>query len=410
MNRIDFFRYGFLALPLAFAGLPLYIHAPDFYVRDLGINIGFLGIILLAIRLFDAIQDPIIGYMSDRYTHKKITFLTVSMFLLGAGLYALFSGPINGFPIEIWFALSMIITTTGFSILIINLTMIGGLSSSDKNERTRLSSWREMFGLIGLVIAAIIPTILSYYSLVYGFIGFGIIGLFLFVQYMRENPLINSSSNNSSDFSFFKILFGHEKLFFIVCFLNYIAAAIPAILVMFFIHDYLQLPQMSGVFLCLYFLSGAFFMPLWTGLSAKMGKYKAWMMAMVLSVVTFGFAFFLNAGDAIAYGVICILSGIAIGGNLSLPPSILADRITVQQNQVNAAQYYAVLSLLPKLAMAISSGIPLIILNDFSFNAGGDNSEQALGMLLLLYTIVPCIVKVAALVLLWFHKYFKGEQ
>lgn len=410
MNRIDFFRYGFLALPLAFAGLPLYIHAPDFYARDLGINIGVLGIILLAIRLFDAIQDPIIGYMSDRYTHKKIIFLTVSMFLLGAGLYALFSGPINGFPIEIWFVLSMIITTTGFSILTINLTMIGGLSSSDKNERTRLSSWREMFGLIGLVIAAIIPTVLSYYSLVYGFIGFGIIGLCLFVEYMRDNPLINSSPNNPSHFSFFKILFGHEKLFFIACFLNYIAAAIPVILVMFFIHDYLQLSQMSGLFLCLYFLSGAFFMPLWTGLSAKIGKYETWMMAMMLSVLTFGFAFFLNAGDAIVYGVICALSGIALGGNLPLPPSILADRITVQQNQVNAAQYYAVLSLLPKIAMAIASGIPLIILNDFSFNAGGDNSEQALSMLLLLYTIAPCIVKVVALVLLWFHKDFKGEQ
>ena len=66
------FCYAIIALPLAFAGLPLYIHIPDFYIRQFGLNIGILGVVLLFVRLFDAIQDPFIGYICDKYARKKI--------------------------------------------------------------------------------------------------------------------------------------------------------------------------------------------------------------------------------------------------------------------------------------------------------------------------------------------------
>ena len=41
-------NYGFLAVPLAFAGFPLYVLAPDFYATKYAIKLSTLGIVLLA--------------------------------------------------------------------------------------------------------------------------------------------------------------------------------------------------------------------------------------------------------------------------------------------------------------------------------------------------------------------------
>jgi len=399
--KISLFQYGFLALPLAFAGLPLYIHAPDFYARDLGLSLGLIGAILLFIRLFDAIQDPVIGYVSDRYPRQRHNIIMVGITLLIVGISAIFHGDHSPIPLPIWFAIAMILATTGFSILMINLTMIGGLWSDNKDARTRISSWREAFGLIGLLIASIIPAVFSYDYLVVTFIAFIGVGYYLFIKFLNANPIEQTDKNAAISFSFLKILFGRDKLFFLICFITHIAAAIPAVMVLFFINDYLGAEDMQGLFLLLYFLSGAIFMPFWTWTSARVGKYHAWMGAMVLSVVTFGFALTLQSGDVVAYAIICVMSGIALGGDLSLPPSILADRIGNQKQQSQATQYYAALAFLPKTAVAIASGGTFLILQSYGFNAGVENTAQAQNALLIMYAFVPCIIKCIAVWFLW---------
>lgn len=42
-NAINLMSYGLLALPVAFAGLPLFIHAPDYYATDLGVSLAAMG-------------------------------------------------------------------------------------------------------------------------------------------------------------------------------------------------------------------------------------------------------------------------------------------------------------------------------------------------------------------------------
>jgi len=62
--------FGQLAIPLAFAGLPIAVFVSKFYAEDLRINIETVGLILLIARLADFIIDPVIGYASDRTTWR----------------------------------------------------------------------------------------------------------------------------------------------------------------------------------------------------------------------------------------------------------------------------------------------------------------------------------------------------
>jgi GPH family glycoside/pentoside/hexuronide:cation symporter len=167
---------------------------------------------------------------------------------------------------------------------------------------------------------------------------------------------------------------------------------------------------LQGLFLLLYFLSGALFMPFWTWGAARVGKYQSWMGAMILSIVTFGFAYTLQFGDVVTYGIICVLSGIALGGDLSLPPSILADRVSKKKNEAQATQYYAALAFLPKIAIAIASGGTFLILNHYGFTAGAEKSEDTQNAMIVMYALVPCFIKLVAVGLLWRLDDFKGEK
>jgi Na+/melibiose symporter-like transporter len=424
LSRTALFQYGILALPLAFAGLPLYIHAPDYYSRDLCLDIGLIGTVLLVIRLFDAFQDPAIGYISDRYTNKRNTIVLTGAVMLVVGMGIVFYGPQFNISTLIWFTAGMILATTGFSIVTINLTMLGGFWSDQPEVRTRISGWREAFALTGLLIASVLPAFLQHnYSAEVSFIAvfwffsiLMVICYFFFSRFLNQFYSLSFSNrqnqhpgNQRPGFSFFHILLGQDRRFFLVCFLAQIVAALPAVLVLFFIRDYLAASDLSGLFLFLYFISRASLMAIWIKLAATFGKEKAWMMSMLLSIITFIWAFFLQPGDVVAYGMICVFSGIALGADLALPPSILADRITVQKRQADVTQYYAMLAFIPKVVIALASGAGFLILDSYGFVPGVENTDQAHKGLIILCALIPCLIKLVAVVVLWRLQKSEGE-
>ncbi len=410
-SRLSLFQYSFLALPLAFAGLPLYIHAPDFYTHDLGLSIGLIGIVLLFIRMFDAIQDPVIGYLSDKYAPSRFNIVAGGAAFLVTGMMAVFYGPQFGVSATVWFIFSMIFATTGFSIVTINLNMIGGFWRDEPRQRTCISAWREAFALVGLLIASILPAALQSFKsaeeafriLFWVFAVIMVVSFIMFAYFMNHTLPEHKITkiNNKKALSFLPILIGPDRHFFVVCFLTHLAAAMPGVIVLFFIRDYLGAENLSGLFLLLYFVAGALLMAVWVKLADKIGKEQAWLTAMLLAVFTFIWAFFLESGDSVAYGIICVLSGMALGADLALPPSILADRVTWQKTESEATQYYALIAFIPKMALAFASGISLSILGYLGFVPGTQNSPGAMQALITLYALAPCVIKLIAAYFLW---------
>ena len=96
---------------------------------------------------------------------------------------------------------------------------------------------------------------------------------------------------------------------------NGIAAAIPSATVLFFVADVLQAAELAGLFLVLYFVAAAASLPLWVRVSQHIGKLRAWLASMVLAVAVFAWAGLLGGGDLVAYGLICVLSGLALGAD-----------------------------------------------------------------------------------------------
>lgn len=410
-SRFALLQYGLLALPLAFAGLPVYVHAPDFYAAELGVSITLIGSILLFLRIIDAVQDPLIGSLSDKFHQYRKYIMLVGMVVLVAGFLLLF----NPNPIQplLYFALGIFLCTTGFSIVSINLQGLGGLWKSSINERTRVTSWREAFGLVGLLLASIAPTILgvnedpesAFSKLSILYIPLLAFAALLFLRWFKAADI---SIPSPKELPFKNLKTSWNIKFFAIFLCNNFASAIPAVLVIFFIRDRLDAEELTGLFLLLYFVSGAVSMPLWQLVAKKIGKYKAWLAGMLLAVLTFVWAYALGQGDVVAYGIVCVMSGLALGADLALPPSIIADRIADNKHELLASRYFSVFTFLSKAALALATGLSLTALGYLGYQPGAVENYEVTDYLSITYALIPCALKLLAAFCLW--RFIKNQK
>lgn len=398
--------YGALAMPLAFAGIPLYLLAPDFYATEHGVSLGLLGGLLLLLRVIDAVQDPIIGRISDRFAAHRGAILILAILGLVVGFALVFHRPTWVWA-PLWFGLSVLIATTCFSVVSINLTALGGLWPKTEAMRTRVSAIREGLGIFGLLLAVSLPSLLAPYMskqasfqiLCLALAGIaGITGLIFWRWWRGTRHTLTSTNTTTTPKTDIPL---QIKSFYLIVGLSILASSIPAILVVFFVRDLLGAGESTGAFLGLYFLSAILGLPLWTSLSRRIGKTRAWLASMVLAVFVFSWAFLLGAGDTWAFGMICLLSGIAFGADLSLPPARLGDLVSQNNVTSGASWLFGIYAFLGKAALAVASGLVLPILDFAGFQPDAVNSDSSLMALSIAYAAVPCGLKIFSAILLY---------
>ncbi|MEP6943024.1 MAG: MFS transporter [Betaproteobacteria bacterium] len=396
------FCYGVFGMPLAMAALPLYVHLPKFYGDYLGVNLGLLGGVLLVLRLADRVVEPVLGAISDRGGARKRA-LALAAPLLALGMLALFLPiPRGEVALLAWLAVSLAVIYFAFSLATINHNAWGAELSSDPVERTRITAVREGLALTGVVIASVLPGFLggadeglARFAMLFAILTLACAAITLLGTPAGSRP---AAARTTSIRQLIARPLG-DSLFrrlLVVFMLNGIAAAIPATLVLFFIADVLGAQSQQGLFLALYFVAGAAGMPLWVRLSARWGKERAWLASMLVAVAAFVWASRLSTGDTGAFAVICVLSGVALGADLALPPSMLADVIGRRGNMDATGSYFGVWTLATKLNLALAAGIALPLLDALGYHPGS-RDESALRALAIVYALVPCALKLGAL-------------
>ncbi len=397
------FAYGAFGMPLAMAALPLYVHLPKFYGDYLGIDLTLLGGVLLALRLADGAIDPLLGVLSDRGGSRK-RWLALAAPLLALGMVGLFLPlPRGELALVAWLAAMLAIVYFAFSLATINHNAWGAELSPDPVERTRITAVREGLALCGVVIAAVLPSFLGgdegglgRFAILFAGFTFASVAITLFgtpggaprAEASGPQPRMRDLIARPLADPLFRRLLA-------VFMLNGIAAAIPATLVLFFIADVLDAEMHQGLFLALYFIAGAAGMPLWVRLSARIGKAQAWLVAMGVAIAAFVWASRLGAGDTRAFTVICALSGLALGADLALPPSLLADVIGRRGRMEGTGSYFGLWTLATKLNLALAAGIALPLLEALGYRPGGRDAA-ALTALAIVYAFIPCLLKLGA--------------
>ncbi|MDG1764233.1 MAG: MFS transporter, partial [Paracoccaceae bacterium] len=59
-------RFSSLAFVIGMAGLPVYIHAPKYFVDVYGVSLMSMGFVMFFLRLIDVFQDPLLGVIASK--------------------------------------------------------------------------------------------------------------------------------------------------------------------------------------------------------------------------------------------------------------------------------------------------------------------------------------------------------
>ncbi|ETX14907.1 sugar:cation symporter [Roseivivax halodurans JCM 10272] len=384
---------------LSAAGLPIYIHAPKVYADEYGVSLAAMGTVLFVLRLFDVIQDPLLGRLAEAVRRRQGLAVAIGTLVLAAGMIGLFAiaPPI---PAIWWFALTLTLVFSGFSFLTITfyargVVLAGGLG---EGGHVRLARWRETGALTGVCLAAILPSVLQEAGLP----AFPIFALVFAAASLAAAWMMRGDWGRSLEVApagFRAVLRdATARRLLLIAFANAAPVAVTSSLFLFFVESRLQAPGWEGPLLVLFFLSAALAAPIWGRIALARGERGTLMAAMVLAILSFGGALTLGAGDVALFALICIASGAATGADLTLLPAIFAGRMA--KIAPSATGGFALWSFVQKLTLAFAAIALLPLLDALGFESGAENPERALIGLTLLYAALPCGLKLVALAVL----------
>ena len=388
---------GLLAGTLAFAGLPLYIHAPRYYADEMGVTLPVLGLVLLATRFADCIQDPLIGRLADRSRRSREIWSAGAAALLVAGFAVLFAPPGGADPV-LRLAIGMIAAFTGFSALQIVLYDHGlAQAAAAGGGYTRVALWREVGGMTGILLAAAAPALLApVLGPTHSYGGYAVIAALLAtisVLVMARRWQASGETSGNSGFVAALRVPGVRPLL-AVGFANALPTAVSATLFLFFVSDVLGVEHQAGAMLLVFFASAAAAAPLWARVAAAHGRKAALMAGMTLSIPSFAGAYALGPGDAVWFYGVAAASGAALGADMTLLPAMLAVRI-----RGGAGRVFSLWTFLQKSALAAAAGatLPLLALAGFDPARVTGDGRAALAAA---YALVPCGLKLGAILAL----------
>jgi glycoside/pentoside/hexuronide:cation symporter, GPH family len=261
-------------------------------------------------------------------------------------------------------------------------------------------AWREGAGLVGVLLASVLPALAgptaTCTALAMG-LAAGVVGLGRApapTAPRQARPPASIAWSLPWTDTRFRGLLG-------VFMLNGIASAVPATLVLFFVQDRLQAGVWAPAFLGAYFAAAASSLPAWLALVRRRGLAFAWLAGMLLAVLAFGGAAALGPGDAHAFLVVCLASGVALGADLALPGALLNGVVQRSPRGAEGAGVYAGWwTAATKLNLGLAAGAALPLLGWAGYTPGARDAAS-LQVLALAYVGLPCVLKLAAAALLW---------
>ncbi|MBC7781194.1 MAG: MFS transporter [Proteobacteria bacterium] len=418
--------YSAFSVPLLMTALPINILLPDFYNARTGLSLSVIGIVFFATRLVDAVADPLLGAWVDaqksRGSYLAPILIAAPVLALGFGLLLSPPGGIGEQATALWLTATLVTAYLGYSLGIVAYQAWGSELADDDAGRARITGTREGAGLIGVLIGAVLPQALGMPVLIVAFLIALAIGVALLARYAPRPQRVSSgaassltagaasasmqpaaASDTGNPFSSFVVPLKSSRFrwLLLIFALNAIAPSITATVFQFFVADRLGLAQYTAAFLALYFVAGAASMPLWVKLARHYSLHVVWLAGMVASVVAFVWAYWLGAGAWWPFAAICVLSGIAFGADLALPPALLARVIDANGHAgQREGAYFGLWNFINKLTLAIAGGVALPLLEGLGYLRGSQD-VAALAALAFTYAVVPCVLKLVAAALLW---------
>ena len=429
------FAFGAPAVGAGYMYLLLALYVMKFSTDVLLIAPAIMGLIFSVSRIWDAISDPLVGYLSDRTTTslgRRRTWILFSFVPIAIGFYAVFAPPfsLSGDALSWWMAASIIGFYSAMTIFFVPHMALGAELSNDYHERSRLFGLRHAFYTVGSILSlgtmmlllneefregGDVRAMAEEYAL-YAIIAMSVLVLYAVVN-LRERPEFQGRLNSSPTSAFRDVWQNpHARLLVIVTFIENVGSSAIAVLTLYVTQYVVGAPLSAPFIILAYMLPSTASVPMWLPLSRRFGKIRVWMVGMALYGLAFGGMFFLPFMETVDARLTLIIvmaafAGLAAGCGGTIGPSVQGDVIDYDEYKTGERKegsYFAVWNFTYKSALGV-----MLLLTGFVLEASGfvPNQPQTMTVqiaMVSLYGALPLLCYAIGVVL--FSRFKLTEQ
>lgn len=192
-----------------------------FCTNVLGISAGWMGTLFLVARLWDAINDPIMGSFPDRWMIGKSgdkfkPWIKIFMLPLAlSGVLCFFNVPLEGIALHAYVAFAYVLYGMSYTGTSMPFGAMASVVSDDPIQRSKLSRARSIGGtIVGIVGLSIVPVVcfdkqsnilperFTLIAVIFGVLS--IISYFVLLNFTQEH--IRQNSEKAEKFNYGKVL------------------------------------------------------------------------------------------------------------------------------------------------------------------------------------------------------------
>ena len=332
---------------------------------------GTVGWIIGITRLWDAINDPLVGMLSDRiksrYGRRRILLAYGSIPLGLAFALCWIIPPFSELGLAIYFTLIIIAFDTAFTVVHVGYNALTPAMTSDYDERSSLNGYRMVFSLGGTLAAIIFATVLSElievestrFAVVGITLGFmAIIPPWIVFGVTRGVETVEETSRMSIGQAL-KTTFSNRAFVMLACLYlaSWTATCVIAAMLVYYASYYLKVPDQANYFVLVAQASSVLSVPLCVWLATRWDKPKAFMLGIGFwCIVLTGFFALPQTAISVAY-VVAFLCGPGIATAAVIPWSMLPDVVEIEQQHSGERRegaYYAFISFFQKLGTGLA--------------------------------------------------------
>ena len=399
--------YGVGDLGNALVNSAIQFFLMKFYTDAALILPSLAGNALLIGKIWDAINDPLFGWLTDKTKSrfgKRRVFMIFGAIPLGISIALLWFVPaMDRIWTFVWIALTFMLFDTLWTLTNVPYYALTSELSDDYDERSSLTTYRMVMAVPAyLVGAALTPAIVGLFALQrtgYAFIGIAY-GLFCAVVLLisaagiRERKGLVISKPEASPFKSFGQAF-KNKPFVWLCgtyFVVNISFAFIKILMAYYIEYQLLMKAQTSLVMGLMLICVTLALPFWQWVSRKIDKGPAYGLGMLVGGAAVILTFFLPHQSTALIYVIAVLAGFGFSAQWIFPWAMVADVADydrVETGQQRSGVYYGIWGLATKISEALALAAVGWILTWFGYVPNVEQTPHALLGIRLFFGLIP---------------------
>ncbi|MCE9686501.1 glycoside-pentoside-hexuronide (GPH):cation symporter [Shewanella sp. AS16] len=394
-----------------------------FYTDIFGISPAFVGTMFLAVRLIDAVTDPLMGALADRTRTRWGKFRPYLLWFalpFGAISVLAFSTPDLSeqgkmvYAFVTYTALMMVYTAIN-----IPYCALGGVLTADPRERVSVQSYRFVFAMLGgLLVSGLTLPLVEFlgegdqakgYQLT--ILAMSILGVAMFLGCFwgtreRLHPPADQDSSFRQDFKF---LLQNDQWRVLsvaaVCLMS--GMVLRTSLAIYYVKYFLGLPEMITLFITLGMLGNVFGCVLAEPLAKRVCKVKAYIGLQILAATLCVLHYFIPKDQLVLAFALYILWGFTFNMATPLLWAKMADAVDYGQYKTGVritGMLYSSVIFFIKLGVAIGGAAAGWLLAGYGYQAELVQSQATLHGILVSFTLYPAIGSIlVAIVMRWYR-------